>query len=451
VNHTDQEILDAVDEFGVHGAGKVLGYARGGLTGRLKRIRRTGPGNAYKPAQDAILEDSGTRQNPHKYRQGNSLQELFDNHAVNPDSVTIKKSRISEHGVVTNNRKTGEVTTHVLYAKSASVVPATPAFPLIQPASMPTVFNYIEAPRILRKCGYVVTLSDAQINYLRVQRSQEIHPTHDPRVMECARQIIADVQPSITVDIGDTMDWEAFSRFAKHPEAEGVSQLAIQAGVQWRARFNAAAGPECEHHKIGSNHLLRLPKFLQEQNRQAMYLTRAQLPGEKFVEEWPVFSEQFLLHDDHFRIKFSGQYPGGEAEILPGCFWMHAPPKVREFYGDVIHGHTHKGTQSQNVIHGRNRTRSVVVDSGCMCQVGKNADIRSLHVTTVGSGSGRTDWGQGIVVTEFVEGIERYQHYVVNLDGGSGTFQGQYYDGSGVQEPWVQHFQETGEVKAFDS
>jgi hypothetical protein len=400
---------------------KRVGLSHSTVSERLKRLRGASP-TIFTP------DETNARVN--------RFLELLDNANVQPDALgRIKGATLSQWGGGIKN-KDGEWEEHGLDSTKLEFIPSEPKFPLIQPATPGVIVHADGGSRFVSKLKSIVVVSDAQIGYLRHPQTRALTPTHDPRAIEVVRQIIAHLKPAKVIGIGDWMDWPIFSRFIKHPEYFGVTQASIQSGYEWKARLIAAAPADCEHIEIGSNHGLRPEKFIMEHNREAMYLTRAKRPDAR-GEEWPLFSEAFMLHYDELGIRFSGQYPGGEEEILPGFFAMHAPPKVREFAANVVHGHTHKLSLTPGVIHGRVRQDYQVIDTGCLCALTQNTDTRSLHVTRVPSDRGRTDWVQGVTVIEYEEGSNLYQSYLVRIQDGQARFAGEVFDGRNVQEPWL--------------
>ncbi len=409
-----------------HATAKAIGCSQSGISVRLQRIR-LGCGSINPTIFEPSVE-----------AKRNRFQELLDNASVKPESLGhIQDATLTEWGGGIKNKE-GEWEEHGLYSKKLRFVPNTPKFPLIQPAT-PVPIVHIDVPRILHPVKHAIVISDAQINYLRDARLHTFTPSHDPPALEVTRQIIADVAPNRGAFIGDWMDWEVFSRYAKHPEAEGATQISVQAGYEWKGRHIAAAPSDCAWQEADSNHSIRLPKFIQEHNREGMNLQRAKRFGE-IGEEWPVFSEQFLLRYDELGIHMVGRYPGGEFELIPGLWCGHAPHKPGEFAVSFIHGHLHKLTITSNVIFCPERRSMMMYDCGCLCSVDKNPNERSLHALRVGSDRGRTNWLQGIAVVEYIESkAPIWQHHVqlVHIEAGKALFSGRVYDGSNVFETWL--------------
>lgn len=345
-----------------------------------------------------------------------------------PDGAKLKSAEVALWGTAAKNADTQEIIKQGLDSVRARFTfgpeDDTKPFPVIQPAS-PTVIKYIEAPRILRQTYTVPVISDAQIGYLRDLDSDELEETHDPLALDVSKQIVHDVQPRKLLFIADWMDWQIFSRWQQHPEYDRVTQPAIETGHRELAEHISAAGPKCvERIMLGSNHGLRPEKFILEHNKAALGIRRAGKP-----DEWPVFSEPYLLRFDDLGVMFTGQYPGGEYYILPDLVAMHAPPQSKEFGASVIHGHTHKITRTSYVTHrydGRHTT--FTYDVGCLCQTGTTTNKRRLLVTKVPSDRGRTNWVQGIAVVNIVDGkFPTHSVDQIQIDNGQAIYGGKVY------------------------
>ena len=383
---------------------------------RIARIRLLGGSD-----RPTVFESSDSNKT-------NRLQELIDNNALKVESIgRIQHIDIGEWGSGIKN-KNGEWEEHGLYKKAMRIIPPSPDFPLVQPAT-PTTIVHNEAPRIWKPVHQGIIISDAQIGYLRGIESGELEPIHDPRAMEVARMFIGAIGPEFIGFIGDWLDWTWVSRWQKRPEFFGIAQPSIQAGFEWKARYVAAASSKAKKVEIGSNHQARPDIFILEYNRESLGLTRAKRPGDP--TEWPVFSEQFLLRYDELGIEFSGQYPGGTYYVLDDLALMHAPPKSKEFDASVIHGHTHKlGNASSHVTHSRDgRREHLTYDTGCLCRTDATTDKRRLMQTSVPSDRARTDWLQGIIHFEWMEWGDSTKHQVhpIHIFDGTALYQGQTF------------------------
>jgi hypothetical protein len=353
-----------------------------------------------------------------------------------PGGARLREASVKLYGIGAKDELTQKIVREGLDSVGAvyhlDAADDHPKFPVIQPAT-PTILIFTDAPRILRKTYTVPIISDAQIGWLRDYDTNQLEPIHNPHAMDVAKQIIRDLQPKKMVCIGDWMDWTTFSRWQQFPEYDRVLQPSIETGYHELGAFKSAAGEGCsEFVMIGSNHQYRPEKFLLEYNKAALYVRRAGAP-----DEWPVFSEPFLLRYDELGITFSGMYPGGEYYILPDLVAMHAPPKSKEFGASVVHGHTHKLSRTPSVQHRHDgRHETFVWDTGCLCQTGSAENRRRLMLSKVPSDRARTDWTNGIAVVNVVDGKSPW--YSVDQihirDGDRAEYRGQAYFSSLLAE-----------------
>lgn len=300
-------------------------------------------------------------------------------------------------------------------------------FPLVQ-RSEPIEILYKDAPRILRQTKVIPVISDAQIGWLRHPETLKTSPIHDPTAMDVAKQIITVVTPDGIIFIGDWMDWQFLSRWQQHNEFDVVNP-SIKTGTDELGLFCSAAGKGAEDNRvmIGSNHGDRPEKFILEHNRVVLGMRRG---GD--TSQWPVFSEQYLLHYDDLNLKFSGHFPGGEYYITPDLVCTHAPPKSKEFDASVFHGHDHKLRMTPYVLHSfGGRKERFVYDTGCMCRTDATTDKARMMVTNVPSNQPRTDWTQGIAVINIVEGkLPIHSVELIHIQNGRALYRGQEFTAS---------------------
>ena len=418
---TDDELMRAFIQANQDAVktGEILGLSDSQVRRRVRRIRLAGSGD-----RPTLLE----REDPDKK---NRLEKLLSDGSIDVDAVgRLAYLDVGSYGMG-HKDKEGVWHDHPLYRASARLIPPAPTFP-IGPAG-PTTIIFNEAPRILRAVKTTPVLSDTQTGFLLDLDTQLMEPTHDPQAMEVARQIIAATASTTdtVVHIGDMMDYAIFGRWQKRPEYFGVTNAGNQAGHDWLARWRAAGRSDARFIMVGSNHQMRPETFLLEYNMLALGVKRAQV--EDCPEPWPIFSEPFMLRYDELGIEFSGQYPGGEFWLLPDLVFVHAPPKKAEFAANVIHGHTHKIETSPHVLHSHaGRIETLTHDCGCLCQTGATINQKRLLITKVPSDRPRTNWLQGMVVVEYIEGkIPKHQVTQIRIKDGQAIFQGQEFDASG--------------------
>lgn len=376
---------------------RLFGAHKSTIRRRLAKLRKDG----RLPAADADPEREG------------KIAQLGASVPTEVQGAKLRELSVNLWGVAAKNAD-GELVAQGLDGIRAkySFDQSVPEFPLIQPAN-PSTFAYYSAPSILRKIRREVVISDAQIGFLRVDG--KMIPTHDPDAIDVAMQIVHSFQPHGLSWIGDWVDLPMFSRWPKKPEHVETTQASIQAGHDLAGELIAAAGPQCtERRFVLGNHDDRFAIWAREHNLEAMNLKRA-----SDTAGWPVFSTPFLLRFDELGIHCTRPYPSGEAWLTSDLVLMHAPPKKLEMAASVIHGHTHKLTRETwaQTTHERRMTY-FRYDCGCLCKVDGS----------VPSDRARTDWGQGFVVVEIIDGkIPKHSVEMVSIDPELTLFRGQEF------------------------
>ncbi len=286
-------------------------------------------------------------------------------------------------------------------------------FPLIQPAD-PVTICYNSPPRILRKVRRVAIVSDAQIGFRRLANG-DLNPTHDPKAIDVAMQVIQDFAPDELGSIGDWLDESMFSRWPKTPDMMMTTQESIYAGRDILANFISAAGPQLKKRiMVLGNHDDRFQNFLRDSNLEAMGLKTAD-----DTTGWPVFSLAFMLGFNSLGVEVTDPYPHGLWWIASNLAAGHAPIKKLELQASYVHGHMHRITCDTWAQTGfDSRENYFMYDLGCVCKIDG----------TVPSNKPRTEWAQGIGLIEIIDGkIPKHQMYQVRIDQGEAIFAGKTY------------------------
>lgn len=441
---TDEEIMAAYTTWGPREASRRIGLSSTAILNRVARIKKrgctknerlnqlaseaNGKEAAFKKIVEAsqakLLKDAGTRELPHKYREGNSVQELFDNHAIDPEGVTITGGRIAEHGVVTNNRKTGEVTTHVLYAKNASFKPKVelPKWPVIQPATQrPIVYT----PKVelvgSANTQRIFLWPDTQIGFYRSVQSGQLTPMHDLAAIDVALQMLRDFRPTRVVILGDLIDLPMLSRWLQLPEFQHTLQPALNYTYLLLANIRSIVGEDCKIDYLAGNHERRMAEYVAKNAIAAHEIRPAEVNLDlidpvTFVSkawDWPAWSIPKLLQLASLGIEYSAEYPGGEVWLNDRNVCTHPPEKStkKEIRANVYHGHIPRATVDTRTIHNRHDSPefSMVAVPGLM-GTSDLTDKSSLSRTKTTSSGSRMNWQQGIgTLLIFDEHHEKYE------------------------------------------
>ncbi len=334
---------------------------------------------------------------------------------VGPAGARLSEASVRLYGIGAKDQLTQQIVTQGMESVGAKYrfEDSVPKFPVIQPANPSTFAYYTEAPTILRKIRRVAILSDAQIGFLL--RDGEMVPTHDEQAIDVALQLVSDFAPDEMGSIGDWVDLPMFSRWPKTPEQVATTQSSIQAGHDIFGEFIAAAGPQCKKRVlVKGNHDDRFQLWARDHNVEAMNLRRA-----SDTTGWPVFSTEFLLRFDELGVEVTAPYPQGLWWISDDLAAGHPPVKKLELQASYIHGHLHKLTRTPWAQTNRQgRVSFFMYDCGCLCKIDG----------TVPSDRARTDWCQGIVFVELLDGkIPIHRVDQIHIDNGSALWGGKLY------------------------
>jgi hypothetical protein len=152
--------------------------------------------------------------------------------------------------------------------------------------------------------------SDAQIDYRRI--GEELVPIHDERAMRIARLICRDVQPETIVNLGDTVDLAALSRFK--PDSDHFHRTlgpAFQRVHDMYAQLRSD-NPKAKIIEVDSNHNKRLKDFVLG-NMPQLYGVR-QAGSE--ADDFPVMSYPHLANLKPLGVEWVSGY--GAAEYVYG-------------------------------------------------------------------------------------------------------------------------------------
>src|ERR1700733_10026634 len=330
---SDEALLDATQNCSVREAARKLGLGESGIRGRLQRIKERG---CTRAAQEALLEHSGTREKKHRFRGGNSIQELFDNHGVKPDNVKMTSSRIAEHGVVITDRKTGIQRLDVSYLKSSSFRPTEelPKWPLIQPAPQRPItytpkVELTGSPRTQR----VFLWPDTQIGFYRSVQTGQLTPMHDLAAIDVALQMLRAFRPTRVVILGDLIDLAMLSRWLQTAEFAQTLQPAIYYTGLLLGTIRSIVGEDCKIDYLAGNHERRMAEYVAKNAKEASEI-RCAITDPTLIDPitlvpkswaWPQWSIPNLLQLDHYGIEYSAEYPGGEVWLNDRNVCTHPP------------------------------------------------------------------------------------------------------------------------------
>lgn len=207
---------------------------------------------------------------------------------------------------------------------------------ILSPAThVPALVKPKKVKASVREPDLIVVEGDHQIPYA------------DPVLDAAVNQLVADIQPTEHVFLGDTLDFPTISRFPDHPAAMATPQECINEGYAMLRR-RAEAAPNAKRQKLAGNHDVRPAKELLSRAERMYGIAPA---GE--VE--PAMSLRRLLHLDALGVEMVEDIRGwehAEIELVPGrdglvvrhgfLVGQNTPKKTLDKIGrSVIFGHIH--------------------------------------------------------------------------------------------------------------
>jgi hypothetical protein len=284
-----------------------------------------------------------------------------------------------------------------------------PAWPVVQPAAPVKVTPTTGKRSTVKGWHKAVILPDPQIGY-RVYADGTLDPFHDDAALDVAHQVLRDIRPDVVVNLGDFLDFPAFSRFEQEPAFVLSTQPAIDAAHVELARQRADA-PEAEIHLLEGNHDRRLQTAIVKNAMAAFGLRQANTP-----DGWPVLSPPHLLRLDELGVTYHDGYPANEYWINDNLVAIHgakvnsagstAMRYIEDERVSVLFGHVHRIER----IHRTRRTRdgrreTLAASPGCLSRV--DGAVPSVKSSTDVFGRPLQtweNWQQGIAVVTFQEG-----------------------------------------------
>lgn len=280
--------------------------------------------------------------------------------------------------------------------------------------------------------------SDAQIDYRRLEDGT-LDPIHDESALRVGRMICRDVMPDEIINLGDTVDLAALSRFKLDSDHfHRTLGPSFQRVHDYYAEL-LADNPWAKVTEVDSNHNTRLKDFMLK-NAPGMYGLKQAGSDEA---EYPVFTYPFLANFSHLEVEWVSGY--GAAEYVYGLEY-DTPPIVFK-HGktavsngstaakeskenpevNVVRGHSHRIESTYRTTRSGNYLGSFVVGAACRT----TGEVPSYHSAVDDRGQVvpfQENWQQGVMVIEDYEG--EYVYNQIPIKDGVAHFRGKEYDGN---------------------
>jgi len=270
---------------------------------------------------------------------------------------------------------------------------------------------------IKRDYKLLYAFSDAQIDYRRLPDGTLL-PVHDERALEVGALLCRDLQPDLIINLGDTVDHAAISRF--DPKSDHFFRtlgISYQRVHDYYAQLRAD-NPRARIIEVDSNHNIRLPKHVLK-HFPSMYGVKRAGSDE---EEYPVMTYPYLANLRAVGVEWIGGYGAaefvyGEEYGTPPIAFRHGSEnssngttasKIMKNYPEThnVHGHDHTMQMASKTTRAGHYLVSMVVGASCRT----TGEVEGFHSSIDDRGNvvkRQENWQNGILLIEDYGG-----HYI---------------------------------------
>lgn len=279
--------------------------------------------------------------------------------------------------------------------------------------------------------------SDAQIDYRRLADGS-LEPIHDERAIRVAHMICRDIQPDEIINLGDTVDLAALSRFKKDSDHfQRTLGPAFQRVHDMYAQFRSD-NPNARIIEIDSNHNTRLKDYFLK-NAPDLYGMRRAGSDES---EYPMFTYPYMANLGYVGVEWVSGY--GAAEYVYGTEY-ETPPIVFK-HGEIVASQASTAARESKVNpethivrgHGHRLERHTRTNRagqylsslqlGALCRI--TGEVPSYHSAVDDRGNvvrHQEDWQQSVLIIRDYQGEYEFQDVLIR--DGLALFNGRIYDG----------------------
>lgn len=280
----------------------------------------------------------------------------------------------------------------------------------------------------------ILAFSDSQIDYREIDGV--LHPIHDERALNVVRMMCQELRPETIINLGDTIDLSALSRFDKDSNHFDHSMQPAFNRVHRLYAELRADNPLSRIVEVDSNHNTRLKKFMLKNASSLFGLHQA---GHE--EEYPVMSYPFLANLNAVGVEWvsgygSAEFVYGEEYEAPPIVFKHgslvgsnvaAKELVQNPEVHTVRGHTHRPETAHRTMRNGHYLTSMIV--GVTCSI--EGDVPSVHSAVDDRNQvvkNQEQWQQGLaVITDYQDGTYQFDNILIR--NGVAKYNGKIYDG----------------------
>ena len=301
----------------------------------------------------------------------------------------------------------------------------------------PVRITYNRSKPIRRDHKIIEVFGDSQIEYRLIDG--EMRPIHDERALAVVKMMCQEYQPDTIVNLGDTVDLTALSRFqADSDHFRHSMNPALERVHRMYAELKGSA-PNSDIHEVDSNHNVRLNRFILKNAPELYGIRQAGSPPENY----PAMTYPFLANLDAVGVTWHGGY--GAAEYLygdpekPQIVFKHgnsvisngstsAKESKENPETHVVRGHGHRIETHYRTNRAGQYLGAMMV--GCTCSIVGDVPSYKSAVDDMGQPvKTQENWQQGILlIKDYGQGD--YEFSQIPIINGVAHHEGKVYDGN---------------------
>lgn len=354
---------------------------------------------------------------------------------------------LAQHGLTAPDGAT--ISYHIGYIKNSDgEIEYTKPLPSVHPQQLgqrqqlsdfisqadPVKINRSRRRPVQRDHKLIFAFSDSQIDYR--EYDGEMHPIHDERALNVVNMMCEHYRPDTIVNLGDTVDLSALSRFDKdsdhfdHSMQPAFNRVhALYAGLR-------ADNPQSRIIEVDSNHNTRLKKFMLKNAGQLYGLRQAG------TDDYPAMTYPFLANLNAVGVEWvsgygSAEFVYGEEYGAPPIIFKHGSLVGANVAGKelaqnpevhTVRGHTHRPEMAHRTMRNGHYLTSMIV--GVTCSI--TGDVPSVHSAVDDRNQvvrNQEQWQQGVaMITDYMDGTYQFDNILIR--NGVAKYNGRIFDGT---------------------
>lgn len=270
----------------------------------------------------------------------------------------------------------------------------------------------------------IFVFGDAQMDYRHVldhdTGKEELVPTHDERALTIARHMCRDLRPDTIVNLGDTVDLAALSRFK--PDSDHFNRSLSPAFQRVHDMYAGlrADNPDSRIVEVDSNHNTRLKDFVLK-NMPQMYGMKRAGSNDRF----PVMTYPYLANLEPLGVEWVSGYGAAEFEYADDLAFIHGTmatakastaAKLAQANPDrnIVQGHAHRAETFHHTTRKGEQLGAYVV--GAMCRT--SGEVPGYHSAVDDLGQPvkyYENWQNSLMhIRDYDNGHYQFDHILIN-------------------------------------